>query len=40
VLLNALATEIATRHREESIAALSKINRVLDDDQDVLPSKR
>ncbi len=40
VLLNALATEIATRHREESIAALSRINRVLDDDQDVLPSRR
>jgi DNA-binding MurR/RpiR family transcriptional regulator len=38
VLLNALATEIATRHREESIAALSKINRVLEDDQDVLTS--
>jgi len=40
VLLNALATEIATRHREESIAALSRINRVLDDDEDVLTSKR
>jgi DNA-binding MurR/RpiR family transcriptional regulator len=39
VLLNALATEIATRHREESIAALSRINRVLDGDEDVLTTK-
>ncbi len=38
VLLNALATEIATSHREESIAALSRINRILDDDDDVLTS--
>jgi DNA-binding MurR/RpiR family transcriptional regulator len=40
VLLNAVATEIATSHREEAIAALAKINRVLDDDEDVLTSKR
>ena len=40
VLLNALATEIATRHREESVDALARINRVLDDDEDVLTSKR
>ena len=40
VVLNALATEIATRHREESIAALSRINRVLDNDEDVLTTKR
>ena len=37
VLLNALATEIATSHREESIAALSRINRALAEDDDVLP---
>jgi len=38
VLLNALATEIATSHREHAVAALSKINRVLSDDDDVLSS--
>lgn len=40
VLLNALATEIATSHREESVDALARINRILDDDEDVLTSKR
>lgn len=37
VLLNALATEIATSHRGEAIAALSRINRALAEDEDVLP---
>lgn len=37
VLLNALATEIATSHRGEAIAALSRINRALAGDDDVLP---
>ena len=36
VLLNALATEIATGHREIAVAALSRINRVLVEDEDVL----
>jgi DNA-binding MurR/RpiR family transcriptional regulator len=36
VLLNAIATEVATSHREEAIAALSRINRALADDEDVL----
>jgi DNA-binding MurR/RpiR family transcriptional regulator len=40
VVLNALATEIATSHREEAIAALSKINRALSEDREVLTSKR
>lgn len=39
VLLNALATEIATSHREHAVAALSKINRVLAEDEDILTSK-
>ncbi len=39
VLLNALATEIATSHREHAVAALSRINRVLAEDEDVLTSK-
>ena len=38
VLLNALATEIATSHREQAVAALSKINRVLSGDDDILTS--
>lgn len=37
VLFNALATEIATSHREEALEALSRINRLLSDDGDVLP---
>ncbi|MEJ2189043.1 MAG: MurR/RpiR family transcriptional regulator [Acidobacteriota bacterium] len=36
VLLNALATQIATSHREETLAALARINRVLADDRDVV----
>jgi DNA-binding MurR/RpiR family transcriptional regulator len=40
VLLNALATEIATTHREESLDALARINRALLEDEDVLPSSR
>jgi len=39
VMLNALATEIATCHREETVNALSRINRLLADDDDVLTSK-
>lgn len=37
VLLNALATEIAAAHREQAVAALSRINRALAEDEDVLP---
>lgn len=37
VLLNALATEVAAGHREQAIAALSRINRALAEDEDVLP---
>jgi len=40
VLINALATEIAATHREEALAALSQINRVLSEDEDLLPSRR
>ena len=40
VLINALATEIAATHREEALAALSKINRVLTEDDDILPARR
>jgi DNA-binding MurR/RpiR family transcriptional regulator len=36
VMINALATEVATSHREEAIAALARINRVLSEDEDVL----
>jgi DNA-binding MurR/RpiR family transcriptional regulator len=36
VVLNALSTEIATRHRGEAIDAISHINRVLADDPDVV----
>lgn len=39
VMLNAVATEIATSHRDETISALSRINRVLSEDEDVLASK-
>jgi DNA-binding MurR/RpiR family transcriptional regulator len=39
VLLNALATEIATTHREESLEALAHINRALLEDSDVLSSR-
>ncbi len=37
VLLNALATEVAAGHREQAVAALSRINRALAEDEDVLP---
>lgn len=37
VLLNALATEVAAAHREQAVAALSRINRALAEDEDVLP---
>ncbi len=40
VMINALATEIATTHREEALAALSLINRVLSEDEDVRSSRR
>jgi DNA-binding MurR/RpiR family transcriptional regulator len=40
VLLNALVTQIATSHREESLEALARINRALLEDEDVLPSTR
>jgi DNA-binding MurR/RpiR family transcriptional regulator len=40
VLINALATEIAASHREEALAALSQINRVMTEDEDLLPSRR
>jgi DNA-binding MurR/RpiR family transcriptional regulator len=40
VLINALATEIAATHREEALAALSQINRVLIEDEDLLPSRK
>jgi DNA-binding MurR/RpiR family transcriptional regulator len=40
VLINALATEIAASHREEALAALSQINRVLSEDEDLVPSRR
>lgn len=40
VLINALATQIATVHREEALAALARINKVLSEDADVLPARR
>jgi DNA-binding MurR/RpiR family transcriptional regulator len=40
VLINALATEIAANHREEALAALSQINRVLSEDEDLVPARR
>ena len=40
VLINALATQIASSHREEALAALAKINKVLGEDADVLPSRQ
>ena len=40
VLINALATEIAATHREEALAALAQINRVLGEDEDLVPSRR
>ena len=40
VLINALATEIATTHREEALAAMTRINRVVTEDEDLLPARR
>jgi DNA-binding MurR/RpiR family transcriptional regulator len=40
VLLNALATQIAASHREEALAALAQINRVMTEDEDLLPSRK
>jgi hypothetical protein len=39
VLINALATQIAATHREEVLAALAQINRVMTEDEDLLPSR-
>ena len=39
VLINALATEIATRHRGQAIEAFSHINRILTGDDDILATK-
>ena len=38
VVVNALATAIATRHRDEAIEAFARIGRVLSDDPDVITS--
>ncbi len=38
VLINALATEIATRHPDRALEVLAKINRALKNDEDVLDS--
>ncbi len=40
VLLNALVTQIATSHRDESLEALARINRALLEDDGVLPSSK
>jgi DNA-binding MurR/RpiR family transcriptional regulator len=40
VLFNALATEIATRHRAEALGALQRINRMLKEDGELLPLQR
>jgi DNA-binding MurR/RpiR family transcriptional regulator len=40
VLINALATQIAASHREEALAALAQINRVMTEDEDLLPSRK
>jgi DNA-binding MurR/RpiR family transcriptional regulator len=40
VLINALATEIAATHREDALAALAQINRVLGEDEDLVPSRK
>ncbi len=40
VLVNALAAEIATSHRERTLDALTQINRMLGEDTDLLPSDR
>lgn len=39
-LLNALITEIAVRHQDHAFEALSKINRILTEDQDVIADSR
>lgn len=38
VLLNALATEIATSHPEQAVEVLARINRALTEDEDVMES--
>jgi len=40
VLFNALAAEIATRHRDHALEAFAQINRVLAEDPDILPPNR
>jgi DNA-binding MurR/RpiR family transcriptional regulator len=40
VLFNALAAEIATRHREQALDAFAHINRVLGEASDVIPPDR
>ena len=39
VVINALATAVATRHPDEAIDAFAKISRVLTDDPDVMPEE-
>ena len=39
VVINALATAVATRHPDEAIDAFAKISRVLNDDPDVMPEE-
>lgn len=39
-LLNALTTEIAVRHQDHAFEALSAINRILNEDQDVIEDSR
>ncbi len=40
VLLNALVTEIAVRHQDQALEALSRINRILEEDRDLLEDSR
>jgi len=40
VVFNALAAEIAASHRERALEAFAHINRVLDEDADVIQSER
>ena len=39
VVINALATSVATRHPDQAIDAFAKINRVLTDNPDVMPGE-
>lgn len=40
MLLNALTTEIAVRHQDQALEAVARINRILDEDQDVIEGER